>query len=115
MVSVFESLLISERADIISIVESNCAEVLQIEHALYMLSHGRHGSFFVFIRIFLAQVDGGIEAHPVWHVAIQRIMRACLIGKNIWDDATASQLRNHVGAIANQANRNSLPLAHGIF
>ena len=42
-------------------------------------------------------------------------MRAGLIGEHIGYHATASQLGNYIGAIANQANRNSLTLADGIF
>src|ERR1700730_4209808 len=44
IVSVFEPLFVGEGADIVSIVERNCAEVLQIEHAFDMFRHGGHGS-----------------------------------------------------------------------
>ncbi len=80
-----------------------------------MLSHSRHGSLFVFIGIFFAQFDRGIEAHAVRHIAIQRVMRTGLVGEHIWHDATARQLGNYIGAIANQADRNSFTLAYGIF
>ena len=47
---------------------------------------------------------GFFQRHSVGHVAVQRIVRAGLIGEDVGDDAAARHLGKDVGAIAHQAD-----------
>ena len=42
-------------------------------------------------------------------------MRAGLIGKQVGNDAAASEFGNHVGAIADEADGSGFAFAHGVF
>ena len=67
------------------------------------------------MRIALAQFQRLLQRHAVRHIAVQRIVRGSLIGENVGNDAALGQLRNDVGAVADQPDRNVFFLAHGVL
>ena len=59
----------------------------------------------VLVGIALAQRERFGQRHAVGDVAVQRVVRAGLVGEDVGDDAAAHQFRQHVGAVADQADR----------
>ena len=51
------------------------------------------------------------QRHAVGHVAVQRIVRAGLVGEHVGDDAAARQFRQHVRAVAHQPHGDRVPAA----
>src|SRR5713101_4507259 len=68
------------RADIVPVIESDRAFLLQSEHGIDVNGHRVHRSLDIFVRIFSAQRERVFERYPVRHVAVQCVMRAGLIG-----------------------------------
>ena len=62
----------------------------------------------VFVRIRRAQLQRLFKRHSVRDVTIQRIVRAGLIGQHIGNDSALHHFRQHIGAIADQADGNRL-------
>ena len=48
-----------------------------------------------------------VERHAVRDIAVQRIVRAGLVGEDVGHEAAADQLGQHVGAVADQADRDA--------
>ena len=93
------------RANVVPVIESDRARLLQREHRLDVHRHRPHRSLDVFVRIFRAQRDRFRERHSVRHIAVERIVRAGLIGQNIGNDAASHHFRQDIRAIADQPDR----------
>ena len=102
-------------ADVVAIIERNAAHLLQPQHALHVARHGVERAFQIRLGIALAQLQRLLQRHAVGHVAVQRIVRRSLVGKNVRQHAALGQLRNHVGAVSHQPDGDGFFLAHGIL
>src|SRR5208282_709700 len=83
-------------ADVVPVIEGGGAELLQVQHTGDVAGDGFVGSFEVVLGIGATQLGGGLEAESRRDVAVQGIVGAGLVGKQIGDDATARQLGNDV-------------------
>jgi len=70
-----------------------------------MPAHRRHRQPDVFLGVALPQPSGRLQRHPVRHIAVERIVRARLVGEHVGQDAAGDQLRQHVGGVADQPDR----------
>ena len=80
-----------------------------------MASNGFQRPLPVGFGIALAEVGSFFEQKPARDVAIQRVVRGSLVGQDIRHDAALRELRNHVGAIADQPNRHGFFLANSVL
>ena len=79
-----------------------------------MLPHRGDRTAHIFIRICAAQRQGFLQLHAIRNVTVQGIVRAGLVRQNIGHNAAAHQFRQHIRAIAHQADRKGLcPLKNG--
>ena len=69
----------------------------------------------IVVGIIAAEFGGLFQAQSRRNVAVQRVVRAGLVGEQIGDDAAARQFRNDVGAIAHQAHGHGIAFAHRVF
>ena len=115
IVGVFHALLESERANVVAVVECDGAQLLQREHAFDVPGDRFERALAIRLRIVVAKLGGLLDVEPLRNVAAQRIVRAGLVGQQIGDDAAAREFRNHVGAIADQADGRGFALADGIL
>ena len=102
--------LLGVGANVVAVVERHRAGPLQRQHRFDVRPHGGDRPLHVFVRIRAAKGARFVERHAVGHVAVQRIVSAGLVGEDVWDDTAPDHLRQHVGAVAHQADRERFPV-----
>ena len=70
-----------------------------------MRAHGLERARHVLFGIARAKGPRLFQRHSVGDVAVQRVVRAGLVGEHIGDDAAADQLRQNVRAVPDQPHR----------
>ena len=76
-------------------IASTCAAIDAIARSMYS-----SGSL-------AAQRQRFVQRHAIRHIAVERVVRAGLIGQNVGNDVPSGQLRQDVGAIADQSRLKS--------
>ncbi len=99
------------RADIVPVIESDRAFLLQSEHGIDVNGHRVHRSLDIFVRIFSAQRERVFERHPVRHIPIQRVVRAGLVSENIRNYPTLYDFRKDIRAVTDEADRKRLSIS----
>ena len=102
---VLHSGLFRLRTNVVAVVECDRAFLLQREHRLDMHRHRFHRTRDVFLRICCAQLQRLRQRHLVRYVTVESIVRAGLIGQDIGHDLAPQHLREHIGAVADQPDR----------
>src|SRR5439155_2997131 len=92
------------RADIVPVIESDRAFLLQSEHGIDVNGHRVHRPIDVLLGFFCTQSECVLEWHSVRHVPIQRVVRAGLVSENIRNDATLYDFRKDIGAVADETD-----------
>jgi hypothetical protein len=82
---------------------------VEIQHGLDMADHGGLGRRFNRFRIGLAFRLPLGERPSLRQIAVDRIVRAGLVGDDVRPDAATHQLGKNIGGIAEQADRDRLP------
>src|SRR5438552_2249065 len=70
----FDAGLFRLRANVVPIIESNRAALLQREHRIDVHRHRSHRALNVLVRIFRAQLQRFREGHSVRDIAVERVM-----------------------------------------
>ena len=90
---VFDTSLLRLRANVIPVIKSDRAFLLQREHRLDVNRHGLHRAIDVFVRILSPQRERVLQLHSVRHIAVERVVRAGLVGQNIGNNAALHNFR----------------------
>jgi hypothetical protein len=86
--------------DVIAVIESDGAHLLEIQHCLDMDADGVHRSLQIFFGSARAQANSLFKLQTGGDIAIQRIMRAGLIRKQVGDDPPFDQFGKNFRAFS---------------
>src|SRR5437016_2410063 len=92
-------------ADVVAVVEGDRALPLQVEHRSHVCRDGRNGAAQVLRGIAPTQLGRLRHREPRRDVPVQGIVSRRLVGEDVGGEAAARQLRHHLGAVANQTDR----------
>ena len=91
-------------AQVVAVIKAHGAFLLQVEDGLNMDDHGIEHLVVVFFWIGLAQFSGLLQGIAGGDVAKAQIVRGCLVGNHIRNDAAPFQFGQDVCNIAQQAD-----------
>jgi hypothetical protein len=86
---------------VVAVVEDDSTHFLHIQHSTYVRNHRIQRSLDISLRVTCAQFLGFTWRETCWNVAIQGVVRGCLVGHQVGDDATAHEFGVDLGGIAN--------------
>ena len=96
-------------AQIIAVFEHDRSAPLEFQHGVEMCAHRSERTLLDGLRLGTAQPFCLGERQADRHIAHQRLGR-CLVGDDVGEEVAPHELGEHLGAIADQADRQSLPL-----
>ncbi len=102
-------------ADVVAVVERRRAAFLQREHRAHLDGHRLLRDLHDALRIDLLRFAPLRDGPALRQVAVDRIVRARLVGHAVRRDAARDEFREHVGRVAEQADRHRLAGALGFL
>src|SRR6266550_1072033 len=93
---VFQSHVLRHLADVVAIVERGNTLGVKIQHGLDVADHGGLGRRFNRFRIGVASGFPLGERPSLRQITVDRIVRAGLVGNNVWPYAAAHQLGENI-------------------
>ncbi len=91
-------------AQVVAVVEDDRAHLVEVEHRAHVLGHRVQRAALILLRVALAQLCRLVERQPGGNVAVERVVRGGLVGDEVHADATADDLREDLGGVAEQAD-----------
>src|SRR5690348_2620024 len=82
-----------DSADVVSVIERDRAALLHLQHRRHVLDRRLRRALHVLRRVCDTQRERIRERHPRWHITIQHVVRARLVGQHIRRDAALHKLR----------------------
>ena len=102
-------------ADVVAVVERGHAGFVKREHGAHVHGHRFDGRIDHRIGVRLAALEPFLDGPADRQVAVGRIVRRGLVGHGVGPDAALYQLRQDFGRIAQQTDRQRLPVVHGLL
>ncbi|CAN0622259.1 protein of unknown function [Burkholderia multivorans] len=102
-------------ADVVAVVERRRAAFLQRQHRAHLHRHRLLRGLHDALRIDLLRFAPLRDGPALRQVAVDRVVRARLVGHAVRRDAARDDFREHVGCVPEQADRHRLAAALRVF
>ena len=102
-------------AQAVAVVEDDRPELLEAHHRGALARHRRARLAHVAIGIRAAQPGRLLDRVAGGDVAAERVVRRGLVGHDVRHDATGDQLLEHLGGVADEADRAAVALRPGLL
>jgi hypothetical protein len=92
-------------ADVVAVIDRGNAAAMKFQHRPHMLGHGTLSGLLYAFGIGPAPAFPVAEGPSLRQVAVDRVMRRCLVRHHVGPDAAPHQLGKNLGRIAEQPHR----------
>ncbi len=99
-----EAVVVGPLADVVAVIESDRAALLEFHHDAHVPIHRRDGEFLVVLRVTRTQRGGFPGAQIDRDIPLERVVRARLVGEHVGDDPAFEQPLEQLHRVAMHAD-----------